>query len=367
MNKNLSLLAVTLFAGAASLPVGAQSEPAEQPAIKLAPIKVESTEEKLGADIPSDEFSHIRIKNFQDDNLGRIKDLGVDLINGRIVAVLVMTDKALGDEQKVVAVPPFALVPDALNQVYRIDVTPEMFKTAPAIDLSKWEDAGWSVRIAAAYHHFGQETYFLEEGDTQSKTAQRPKIALGYVERANKLLNLPVANLNGEKFGKVWSLTMDITQGRIRSVVVLAPGNFKTKSVIPAMALSFNAKRDALVLDDTKLEYSEEPRFVFTDAAFGQKAYSREESYKGPHTTIALKQGISYRDIDQTVNINHRLRLANINARNVQVGTFNDRVTLRGWVDSEDDRRRVGEIAIAAARLELVDNQVAVGKSVTGN
>ena len=34
---------------------------------------------------------------------------------------------------------------------------------------------------------------------------------------------------------------------------------------------------------------------------------------------------------------------------------------------TEEDKRRVGEIAIAASRLELVDNQIIVGRPVTGN
>lgn len=271
------------------------------------------------------------------------------------------TDSSLDAGNKVVAVPPLALWPDLLNNVYRVNVTTETFKTAPAIDLAKWEDAGRSLRVAAAYRLFGQEPYFLEEGATASKTAARPKVALGYVERANKLLNLPVGNLQGQPFGKVWTLTLDIPNGRILSVIVLAPGNFKTKSIVPAMALSFNGARDALLLDDTKAEFADEPRFIFTPAAYGNEAYSREEAYQGPRTNVALEQGRSYRDIDQTVRINRDIRTAKINASHVEVGTLNDRVTLRGWVTSVDDQVRIGAIAIAAARLELVDNQITVG------
>jgi hypothetical protein len=261
-----------------------------------------------------------------------------------------------------VAVPPLALIPDNLNRVFRLNVSTEDFKRAAAINLKNWTDYGRSDRVAAAYTLFGQEPYFLEEGATASTTDARPKMPLGYVERASKIQDLPVGNLQNVPFGKVWSLNMDIPNGRILSVIVLAPGNFLTKSVVPAMALSFNAQRSALLLDDTKLAYSNEPRYIFTAAAFGQDAYSTEEHYKGPHTTIALEQGRSYRDLDQTMNINRRIQATNISAQHVQVGTINDRVTLRGWVETAADKRRIGEIAIAAARLELVDNQIEVGK-----
>jgi hypothetical protein len=178
---------------------------------------------------------------------------------------------------------------------------------------------------------------------------------------------MPVANLQNEPFGKVSSINLDILRGRILSVIVLAPGNFKTRSVIPAMALSFNAGRDGLLLDDTKLEYADEPRYVFIEPAFGQKAYSKEEPYQGPHTLVALEQGESYRDVDRTVRINKDIRAAHIDNSNVEVATINGRVTLRGWVNSEEDRKRIGDIAIADSRLELVDNQVAIGKPAVTN
>jgi osmotically-inducible protein OsmY len=143
---------------------------------------------------------------------------------------------------------------------------------------------------------------------------------------------------------------------------VLAPGNFLTKSVIPATALSFNTNRDALLLDDTKKEYAEEPRYVFTEAGFGQDAHSEEQAYKGPRTYGQLEQGTSYRDVDRTVLITRGIRNAKLNRSGVQVGTINGRVTLRGAVNTEEDRRRIGEIAIAACRLELVDNQITVGR-----
>jgi len=321
--------------------------------------------ERLGVEKKSYDFTKIEIKNFQDESLGRISDLGVDLVNGRIVELLVVCDKSLGVGEKIVAVPPRALYPDLLNEVYRLNVSTEAFMSAAPINLENWIDAGRSDRIAAAYRHFGQEPYFLEEGDTASKTAKRPKVQLGYVERSSKILDMPVGNFQKQHFGKVWSLSLDIPKGHILSVIILAPGNFKTKSVVPARALSFNATRDELLLDDTKGEFADEPRYIFTAAAFGNEAFSEQESYKGPHTSVSLEQGSAYRDVDCTVRINRNIRAAKIGARHVQVGTINGRVTLRGWVDTDADKLRIGQIAIAASHLEVVDNQITVGKVVS--
>jgi hypothetical protein len=185
------------------------------------------------------------------------------------------------------------------------------------------------------------------------------------VERSIKIIDMPVGNFQGDKFGKVWTLAFDIPKGRIVNVIVIAPGNFETKSIIPATALAFNDDRSALLLDDTVLEYADEPRFVYTDAAFGNDDFSEQEAYKGPRTRTALEQGHSYFDIDRTVAISKGIRAAKLNGRNVEIGTLNGRVTLRGWVPTAGDKAKIYEVAVAASRLELVDNQITIGKTAS--
>lgn len=347
MKLDPRILCSALLVCAAVLPASAQNDPTPMP---------------LGKEKSFDEFNKIEIFNFQDESLGRIKDLAIDLVNGRIVEVLVVSDDSLKVDNKIVAVPPRAFFPDALNRVYRLNISAEEFKAAPGIDLKKWEDHGRAERITEAYAHFDQEPYFLVPGAVANANAARPKVPLGYVERSVKIVDMPVGNFQGVKFGKVWSLSFDIPKGRIVNVIVIAPGNFKTKSIIPATALTFNHARDALLLDDTKLEYADEPRFVFTEAAFGNDDFSEQEAYKGPRTRLALEQGHSYFDIDRTVAISKGIRAAKLNGRNVEIGTINGRVTLRGWVPTAEDKVKIGEIAIAASRMELVDNQITIGK-----
>ncbi len=350
MKAKSNLIAGTLLAVCISLPILAQSDPDRG---RVGPV---------GKEKAINPYNQIEVRNFQDDVLGRIDDLSLDLVNGRIVGVLVASDKSLEVGDKIVSVPPLAFYPDGVNEVYRLNVSVEDFKAAPAVDMANWVSSDQSNQVAAAYYYFGQEPYFLEEGDKASVVASRPKVPLGYIERVNAILNLPVGNYQNVKFGKVWSMTLDIPNGRILNIIILAPGNFLTKSIVPAMALSFNSTRDGLLIDDTKSEFADEPRYIYTPARFGQDAYYHRESYKGPRTAVALEQGDSYRDIDHTVLINRNVRAAKINGRNVQVGTLDGRVTLRGWVYTEDDKRRIGEIAIAASKLESVDNQIYVGK-----
>ena len=326
-----------------------------------------TTPKRLGKEKAFAEYNKIVVQNLQGQTLGRIVDLGVDLLNGRIVEVFVASDSFLDVGGKIVAVPPLAFVPDPANEVYRLDVSTDTFQSAAGIDLSRWVEAGHRAHVASAYHHFGHETYFLEDGDTANPKDARPKVALGYVERSSKLLDLPVGNFHGEKFGKVWSLTLDIPKGRILNVIILSPGNLETKSIVPALSLAFNAARDALLLDDTKAEFADQPHYIYTAAAFGNDASYERESYQGPHTHVALEQGSSYFDIDRTVRISRDIRAAKIGSRNVQVGTVDGRVTLRGWVNTEADKIRILALAVAASRFELVDDQISVGRPIVSS
>jgi sporulation protein YlmC with PRC-barrel domain len=353
MKPKLLLLAGAALAGLLAYPaLGQQALDAPDPAA-------------LGAKKDTMVLTNIQIRNFQDESLGRVRDLGVDLINGRIIVVLVASDTFLGMGGKTTAVPPRALIADPDAHCYRLNSSAAHFAAAPAVDLPDWNDATHGKRFAAAYRYFGQEPYFLEEGGVPGTTpAGHPKVALGFVERSSKIVDMPVGNHQNVQFGKVFSLTLDIQTARVQNVIVSPGGNFSNMmSVVPAMALSFNDKRDALVLNDTKAQLDDEPRYVLTGNTLGLPNVTEEESYAGPHTDVALAQGTSYRDVDRTVQINQGIRAAKINAADVEVGTLNGRVTLRGQVATEDDRRRIGEIAIAATRLEVVDNQITVGSA----
>ncbi|MCX6937298.1 MAG: PRC-barrel domain-containing protein [Verrucomicrobia bacterium] len=330
-------------------------------ALSSLPAQTTPDEPKLGLEKPANLLAHIQVENLQGQTLGRISELGVDLVNGRIVEVLVVSGDFLDIGGKITAVPATALIPDPDRKIYRLDISRADFKAAPAIKLSEWDDANRSDRVAAAYRRFGQTPYFLEAGQTANPAALPPKVTLGRIERSSSLVGLPVNTPQNTRLGKVSSLTLNLETGRIVNVIILAPGNFQTRSVVPAMALAFSPDRRSLVLDDTKAEFEQEPRYVSTPSANGQAAYYREESYHGPRTYAPLEQGRSYRDKARTSSINRSVGREGIAARHIQVGTLNGRVTLRGWVDTQAAKDQINRIAVSASRLELVDNQITVG------
>ncbi|MCX6953812.1 MAG: BON domain-containing protein [Verrucomicrobia bacterium] len=333
--------------------------------LSAAPLR--SAEERYGTERSFDVYTKIRVEDISGAPLGRIMGLAIDLANGRIVEVLVEADRSISRSTRIVELPPAALLPDQTNQVYRLTASKAVFESAPALDLLKLPVDERSAHLARVYRHFDHVPYFLEAGNAAPAAGESPKVALGHVTHLSRLLGLPVGNLKGEKLGKVWTVALDIPKGRILNVVIVAPNTFQTKRIVPALSLRFNAAGNALLLDDTVAEFADEPHYAYTEAANGQERLYKRESYRGPHTQLPLEQGTSYRDLELTASITREIRAAGLSRPEVEVGTNDGRVTLRGWVDTETDKSRIAEIAVAASRLELVDNQITVGRPLTKN
>ena len=336
---------------------------------------------------PSVSVIGLEIKDTQDQTLGRVKDLALDLENGRLVEVIVSSGGFLGFGQRTVAVPPGALRFDPAERVLRLNVDQEKFKAAPDFAMSRWAEHCQSQRVAEAYRYYGQEPYFAADGQgsRSGNTASEP---LGYVQRSSKLLNLPVKNLQHELLGSVNTFQYDLPRGRVLHVVVLVPGSLHTKNVIPARTLRFNPAHDALYLDISSQAFTNEPRYQWI---YGNADGSRHETHSNTNrgdfqqetysnTKVAanhgvntrqnlqdgtadaytpLAQGTGFADRNMTRRIHAAMRAdarLSQNAQNVEVGTLNSRITLRGRVNTEEGKRLISEIAATAGRPENVSN-----------
>ena len=88
------------------------------------------------------------------------------------------------------------------------------------------------------------------------------------------------------------------------------------------------------------------------------------------HSTLTpLDQGNSQADIDTTAQIRKEIiagKDMSVNAKNVKIITNMGHVTLRGPVDSAEEKRIIGDIAGKIANSKNVDNQLEV-KTVTSS
>jgi predicted outer membrane protein len=87
-------------------------------------------------------------------------------------------------------------------------------------------------------------------------------------------------------------------------------------------------------------------------------------------TLTPLDQGNNKADIETTAKIRREivdLEGLSVNAQNVKIITNEGRVTLRGPVDSAEEKRLVGEIATRIATAVLTDNQLEVRSPSASN
>ena len=89
----------------------------------------------------------------------------------------------------------------------------------------------------------------------------------------------------------------------------------------------------------------------------------RNISDRSNQTLTPIDQGNNRADLTTTAQIRKELMAANkmsVNAHNVKIITNAGKVTLRGPVDTADEKRLIGEIALRHALPGNVDNQLEV-------
>lgn len=347
------------------------------------------------------------LKNEENETLGKIKDLAVDLESGRIVFAVVSSGGMLGMGADYSAVPPGILHQDYSNQVVYVDASKARLAESK-IDLDRWTDTCGTNRVAELYSSYDQTAYFLpasQQSDTNLMTPRQlgqlnnnqPMRGagenLGYVERASKIIGLPVLDIHAENVGKVSDLTVNLRAGRIVALVIASGDNVGINSdlvLMPPGALHFNADTNALQLNVSKEVLAVAPHFPanawpdLSEPGYNisvYRAYSVEPFFSSvagedanentnSRSLTPLDQGNSQADINITAKIRQQVVARtdfSIEARNVIIITRNGWVTLRGVVNTPEEKRQIADIANNVAGADHVDNQIEVKLSTASN
>jgi len=215
---------------------------------------------------------------------------------------------------------------------------------------------------------------------------------LGPVQSARHLLGRPVRNLQDVKLGHVKNLMVDLAAGRIAGVILTSGGFLGIDAVIssaPVTAFQYDSARSLLQLDAT-------PEMLYLSPAFSESAwqdfplpgylageyypyrimpYNNNDAPAGGERSgsvtrtedsrrlPALSQDSNQADQDLQTRIHTALQndsRLSLNARNVQIITQNGLITLRGPVNTGDEKKFIGEIAQRIAPGEQVDNELEV-------
>ena len=381
----------------------------------------------------------MKVNNYQDEKLGKVEDLAVDVESGRIVQVIISTGGFIGLGDTLTAVPPGALHHDVAQKVLHLDADKNKLTGAPKFETAKWNEYSDSNHLSAVYGYYGQEGAFkfIHKGEATEGTGNTvatrnpdgtwgkdrlgsesqsmiPASRLGQIQKASKIIGTTVQNNQEEKLGKVDNLLVDLASGRIVAVIVSSGGFLglgDELSAVPPTALRFATGRDSLQLDASKETLSSAPHFKanqwpdFAEPGYAggvYRAYKVEPYFtttatnadgtvrnvrdrndrtpatrepdntaqnvrdRNDRTLTPLNQGNSKADVDTTAQIRKAIRAGkdmSVNARNVKIITIQGQVTLRGPVNTAEEKRMIGEIAngiVTADKVDKVDNQIEV-------
>jgi sporulation protein YlmC with PRC-barrel domain len=244
--------------------------------------------ERLNYAAKATDIIGMTVNNYQNEKLGKVEDLAVDVESGRIVQVILSTGGFLGMGNTLTAVPPGALRHDAADKVLHLNASKAKLEAALKFDASKWDKDTQSNRVTEVYGYYGERPYFVADNEgyrnanldgtfasalphnmdgsintegartldkasnvetarnleatnnwistrnpdgtwtreyySNERRANNAWSRLGYVQKAGKFMGTPVKNRQDEKLGKVENLMVDLSAGRIVAVIISSGG-----------------------------------------------------------------------------------------------------------------------------------------------
>jgi sporulation protein YlmC with PRC-barrel domain len=119
-------------------------------------IKVPSELRVLAADTLTGD----KVVNLQNEDLGKIEHLMIDLGTGRIAYAVLSFGGFLGLGDKLFAIPWSALTVDTLEKRFILQVDKELLKRAPGFDKEQWPnmaDRAWGTQV---FKYYGAKPYW---------------------------------------------------------------------------------------------------------------------------------------------------------------------------------------------------------------
>jgi len=113
------------------------------------------------------------VKNLQNEKLGKVENLLLDLPAGRIVAVVISSGGFLGLGDELSAVPPAALRFTADRDTLQLDASKQMLSQAPHFKANQWPDFAEPGYADSVYRAYRVEPYFSTNSSTASDNTAR--------------------------------------------------------------------------------------------------------------------------------------------------------------------------------------------------
>lgn len=260
------------------------------------------------------------VKNNENQDLGDVRDLLIDLPEGRVGGVLILSGGVLGVGGKVHPVPPGSLTYLKSQNHLVLNVSKDAFDHAPSWDKDRKD---YHTGMADIYRHYEQHPYWeagkveVRERDrdikievdkkndkSRSAKAREDATRLGgskaaakspALRTASEVIGMDVKNASNQDLGDLHDLVVDLKSGRLIYAILASGGVLGVNAdliAVPPRQFRFAADEKALVLNTTKEKLDQAPRITreqlskLDDPAWASQVYGyyNETVFWGPAT-----------------------------------------------------------------------------------
>ncbi len=94
------------------------------------------------------------VQNMENETLGKVEELVIDLDTGRLLALQIESGGVLGVGSRLVIVPWSLFEHGATGRRLRLDATLETLKGAPEFEMKRWEESNVAGALAESFRYF---------------------------------------------------------------------------------------------------------------------------------------------------------------------------------------------------------------------
>ena len=105
------------------------------------------------------------VRNSAGEDLGKIEDIMIDVPNGRVAYAVLSFGGFLGMGSKLFAIPWSALTLDTDEKCFRLDVTADHVKNAPAFDKDHWPSMADEQWGSSLHQFYNRQPYWAATRD----------------------------------------------------------------------------------------------------------------------------------------------------------------------------------------------------------
>lgn len=320
LRKPSAVVAAALMAAGCYIPFSHADE--AQPA--------NSTEVQVGADRPivdveteanrpaisriarrASDVQSMRIENEAGESLGNVRDLVIDVDQGRVKYVAVSYGGFLGLGSKLFAVPfeAFEYRPATQDEkaVLLLNLDETTLRKAPGFDADNWPNMASPEFTNAIDQHYGDRKreggvniqagpIGIRVGVDRDRDAQKPANPMA-IERAADLFGMKVVNAADEKVGSIHDLMVDMTSGNIRYAAMSVGGLAGIGDSLYAVPMSSFGRKHNSQDGTNELVLKADPEMLRNAKGFDQNHWPEQADAKfGPQQSTP-------RDVDARINV----------------------------------------------------------------